>query len=75
VKRDDDTDHIERFLAKHRLPYRFERRAKHRAVIIRQGGRDVTVFFPLTGDRYFGPHIVVRKLRHALGLVGKAVAR
>jgi hypothetical protein len=74
MRRDDDTDHIQRFLAKHRLPYRFERRTKHRAVVVQQGGREVVVFFPLTGDRYFGPHIVVRKLRHALGLVGTKAA-
>jgi hypothetical protein len=70
MKRTDDFAAIEKFLNGRGLRYRFAERSKHNAIIVEHGGRDITVFFPRSGDRPYGPYIVLRKLRHRLGLVG-----
>ena len=64
---------IESFLDRHRIEdYRFERRSKHRAVVVTYRGKIVTVIFPLTGSDIRGPRNAVTSLRRALGLVGGA---
>jgi hypothetical protein len=71
---DDYVKFITRFLARHQISdYRFEKRARHRAVVVAHLGAKVTVIFPATGsDRRRGPRKAVSDLRHALGLVGEA---
>jgi hypothetical protein len=73
---DDYIDRIERFLEQHGITaYCFARCRKHRIVIVVHGGRNVTVGFPTSSANWNGPHVVVTRLRHALGLVGRAGAR
>jgi hypothetical protein len=68
---DDYIDRIERFLAQHHITaYRYERRSKHRSVVIMHGGKVTTIFFPTSGSDWRGHRRVVAKMRHALGLVG-----
>jgi len=69
--RDDCTDRIERFLEQHHITaFHYERRSKHRSVVITHGGKVVTIFFPTSGSDWRGHRRVVAKMRHALGLVG-----
>ena len=70
---DDYVKRIESFLDRHRIDgYRFERRRKHRAVVVAHRGKVTTVIFPLTGSDIRGPRNAVASLRRALGLVGGA---
>ncbi len=48
--------------------YRFERRTKHRSVIVEYQGRTRFVIFPSTGSDCNGPSRVISHLRHTLGL-------
>ena len=69
--RDDYVKRIESFLDRHRIEdYRFERRSKHRAVVVAHHGKVATVIFPASGSDYRGPRNAVTTLRQALGLVG-----
>ncbi len=71
---DDYTKYITRFLDRHGIhDYRFVQRTRHRAVVVAHRGKVTTVVFPLSGSDWRGPHQAVSDLRHALGLVGKAV--
>ena len=46
---DDYVKRIESFLDRHRIDgYRFERRRKHRAVVVAHRGKVTTVIFPCT---------------------------
>jgi hypothetical protein len=73
TKRDDYTARIKAFLDRHRIEdYRFERRRKHRAVVVIHRGKVTIVIFPNSGSDWRGPHNAVSSLRHALGLVGGA---
>jgi hypothetical protein len=68
---DDYVTRIELFLERHRIEtYRFEKRARHRAVVVAHRGKETTIIFPATGSDWRGPHNTVSSLRHALGLVG-----
>jgi hypothetical protein len=68
---DDYVKRIERFLGRHRIDgYRFERRRKHRAVIVAHRGKVATVIFPVSGSDRRGPRNAVSTLRRALGLIG-----
>jgi hypothetical protein len=69
MTRKDDIVFISRFLDQHGLLYRFERRCKHMAVIVTQGGRDVVMFFPLTGNVLRARTSLCAR-RDARGLVG-----
>jgi hypothetical protein len=73
MRRNDTTKAIERFLADHNITtYRFDRRARHYAVIVTDGGRDCTVIIPTSSVNRRVPYYAVSNLRHALGLVGRA---
>jgi hypothetical protein len=68
---DDYTTRIKRFLDRHRIEtYRFERRARHRAVVVKHGGKITTVIFAATGSDWRGPANTITTLRRALGLGG-----
>jgi hypothetical protein len=68
---DDYIPRIKQFLRRHRIEtYRFEKRAKHRAVVVAFRGKSTTIFFPGTGSDRRGPANTVSNLRRALGLVG-----
>jgi hypothetical protein len=70
---DDYTKRIERFLDRHRIEtYRFEKRTRHRAVVVAHRGKETTVIFPTSGSDWRGPRNVITSLRRALGLVGGA---
>jgi hypothetical protein len=71
---DDYLKRIESFLDRHRIEtYRFEKRAKHRAVVVTHRGKVTTVIFPRTGSDVRGPRNAVTSLRRALGLVRGAL--
>jgi hypothetical protein len=71
--RDDYTKRIERFLERHGIDdYRFERRSKHRAVVVTHRGKITTVTFPNSGSGVRGARNAVTSLRRALRLVGGA---
>lgn len=67
---DEYLQKIEQFLNRHDIKtYRFERRAKHRAVMVQHNnGKACCVIFPTTGSDWRGPANTVSELRHALGL-------
>jgi hypothetical protein len=67
---DDYTAGITRFLERHRIEtYRFEKRARHRAVVVTHHGKKTTVIFPTSGSDWRGPANTISTLRHALGLI------
>jgi hypothetical protein len=67
---DDYTKRIERFLDRHRIEtYRFEKRTRHRAVVVEHFGKVTTIIFPTSGSDWRGPRNVITSLRRALGLV------
>jgi hypothetical protein len=68
---DDYTARITRFLDSYGISdYRFvQQRAKHRAVIVTHGGREITVIFPFSGSDWRGPRNAIATLRQ-LGFVG-----
>jgi len=67
---DDYVKRIEPFLDRHWIDDdRFERRRKHRAVVVTHRGKVTTVIFPFTGSDIRGPRNAVTSLRRALGLV------
>jgi hypothetical protein len=71
--RDDCTRRIKRFLDRHRIEtYRFEKRTRHRAVVVAHRGKETTIIFPASGSDWRGPRNAVASLRRALGLVGEA---
>jgi hypothetical protein len=73
VSSDEYLRRIESFLDRHRIDdYHFERRRKHRAVVVRHRGKITTIVFPHTGSDIRGPRNAVTSLRRALGLVGEA---
>jgi hypothetical protein len=73
TKRDDYVRRIQRELARHGIDdFHFVRRSRHRAVIVKRGGRVVTVIFPSSGSDIRGPANTVGNLRRALGLIGGA---
>jgi hypothetical protein len=73
AQRDDYTARIEAFFDRHQISnYRFERRRKHRAVVVTHLGKECTIIFPASGSDWRGPANAIASLRHALGLVGKA---
>jgi hypothetical protein len=70
---DDYTARIEAFLDRHQIAtYRFEKRARHRAVVVEHLGKEITIIFPATGSDWRGPRNAITTLRHALGLIGGA---
>jgi len=72
IRHDEFVKAIERFLDRHGIKRRrYERRSKHRAVVVSHDGRDVVVFFPCSGSDWRGPRNAVATLRHVLGLVGR----
>jgi hypothetical protein len=71
---DDCTSKIEAFLDRHRIEtYRFQKRARHGAVVVDYLGNQITVIFPTSGCDWRAPRNAVSTLRHALGFVGKAM--
>jgi hypothetical protein len=67
---DDYVKRIERFLDRHGIDdYRFVQKAKHRAVVVKHGGKVTTIVFPLSGSDIRGPRNAVTSLRRALGMV------
>jgi hypothetical protein len=52
--------------------YRFEKRTRHRAVVVEYRGKESTVIFPTSGSDWRGPLNTIRSLRRALGLIGGA---
>jgi hypothetical protein len=68
MKRDDYTARIARFLDQHCIAHRFEDRAKHRAVVITHGGRQLSYIFPASGSDWRGPRQAVSGLRRMLGV-------
>jgi hypothetical protein len=71
LRRSDATDAIERFLAEHGIAtYRYEWGGKHPRVVVMHDGRTVRIGFPSTSANYNTRHVVMHKLRYALGLVG-----
>lgn len=74
-RRDDYVKKIERFLGQHDIKtFHFEKRSKHRAVVVEHHGRKAIVIFPVSSCYWDGPRETIRDLRHALGLVGTKVA-
>ena len=64
---DDYVKRIESFLDRHRIEtYRFERRARHRAVVVAHLGKETTIIFPTSGSDWRGPRNAVSDLRRAL---------
>ena len=63
---DDYINRIERFLDEIDCSYRFEKRAKHRSVIVTHNGRQFFYVFPLSGSTRRGPPQTVSGLRRAL---------
>jgi hypothetical protein len=73
MRHDDYTTAIERFLDDRGITdYAFERRRKHRAVVVMHRGRRVVVFFPASSCNWEGPRNAVTTLRRGLGLQGTA---
>lgn len=71
MARDEFTGRIERLLSANNIPWRYRRRGKHRAVIVRHDGRDQAFFFPLSGSDHRGPRNMVALLRRRLGLTAR----
>jgi hypothetical protein len=70
---DDYVTRIELFLERHRIEtYRFEKRARHRAVVVAHRGKETSIIFPASGSDWRGPRNTIMSLRRALGLVGGA---
>jgi hypothetical protein len=66
---DDYLARIERFLSDNDIAvYRFERRGKHRAVVVTFGGRTRRFFFPTSGSDRRGPANTIANLRRELRL-------
>jgi hypothetical protein len=73
---DDYVARIELFLERHRIEtYRFEKRARHRAVVVTHLGKKCTIIFPTSGSDWRGPRNAVASLRRALGLEMKKGSR
>jgi hypothetical protein len=76
VKRDDYTSRIEMLLEAHGITdFRYERGGKHPRIVISHAGRSIRVGFPATSRNWNSRHVVATRLRHGLGLVGRAGAR
>ncbi len=70
MNRDAYIESISRFLDQKGIAtYHFERRAKHRAVMIDHDGHVYMVVFPASGSDTRGPLNAVSTIRHVLGLV------
>jgi hypothetical protein len=60
---------IERLMSTNNIPaWRYARRGKHRAVVVRHNGRDQTFIFPLSGSDRRGPRNLAAFMRRRLGL-------
>jgi hypothetical protein len=69
---DDYESRLRRLLAERNITtYRFEVRARHRAVVVAHGGRRITATFPSTGSDFRGARNAVADLRRALRLGGR----
>jgi hypothetical protein len=76
MRRDDYVNRIEAFLDRHGITeFHFERRSRHRAVIVTYRGRTTVAVFPTSGRDWRGPRNAVANLRHALDLLARRAAR
>jgi hypothetical protein len=74
MKRREVTATVQRFMERNYITaWRYEQGGKHLRVTIQHRGRKIFVGLPSTTRNWNAGYDTVRRLRHALGLVGKEV--
>jgi hypothetical protein len=72
MKRREFTTTVERFMERNKITsWRYEQGGKHLRVTIEHGGRKFFVSLPGSTRNWNAGYDTVRRLRHALGLVGR----
>jgi hypothetical protein len=73
MKRNDITKSLERFLKQSGIrTYRYEMGGKHPRLVIQHRGRELVIGFAGSSRNRNAPYDTVRRLRHALGFIGRA---
>jgi hypothetical protein len=64
---DDYESRLRAVLSDHGIrDFHFERRRRHRAVVVAHAGRTITIVFPTSGSDWRGPHRCAADLRREL---------